>query len=248
MATEMEELKSMIAKQQLEIDRMKAVNEIQNVLAKYTALHVAARQRETCDLYCKHTVGTYAIFDRDVYNGYAGIENHFLGRMDQGNDRTGELYLHEMVTPCIQVAGDGQTAKTVMATIGCETGLGDDGKHNSLWSFARYRFDFAKEDGKWKIWHQRLYITFLTPFDGKGWSDVPYYDIYANLIKSGLFANEEGNDPDRYVSYKLPENEGGRKFSKTTMDCDILQYRPGTPEPYETWDEPIGPPHGPAIM
>jgi ketosteroid isomerase-like protein len=248
LSQELELLRKQLEQQQLELDRMKAVNEIQNILAAYSAYHVANKQKETCELFCRHTVGTYAIYDTDVYNGYQGIQNHFLGRMDQGNDRTGQLYLHEMVTPCIQVAGDGQTAKCVVATIGCETGLNDDLKPNSLWSFARYRFDFAKEDGQWRIWHQRLYITFLTPFDGGGWTETPYYDIYKNLIKSGLFSQAEGGDPDQYVSYHLPSEMGGKKFSMTTMDCDILNCNPGTPKPYATWDEPIGPPNGPAIM
>jgi hypothetical protein len=226
----------------LRIERLEAAREIQNLLARYTALHAASRQEETCELFCKHTLGTYCMFTNAVYNGHEGVRNHFVRHMgDNERDLTGRLYLHEMVTPLIEVAGDAQTAKCVVGTIGCETGPGMKEGSVSLWSFARYRFDFAKEDGCWKIWHQRLYITFLTPYEGGGWTETPLYPIHEVAAKRGL-----ARPPKEYVSYfastpQLP-------FSITSPDCDIHNLIPEPPVPYWTWDEPLGPPEGPAIM
>lgn len=225
------------------LERMEAVNRIQNILARYTALHAASMQEETCDLYCKHTLGTYCMFGNAVYNGYEGVRDHFVRHMgDNEKDLTGRLYLHEMVTPLIEVAGDAQTAKCLINTVGCETGPAEKEGNVSLWSFARYRFDFAREDGDWKIWHQRLYITFLTPFDGGGWSETPYYPIHEIAIKRGL-----AKPGAHYISY-IAENEVHKPFSIESADCDIHNLNPVPPAPYKTWDEPIGPPEGEAIM
>lgn len=238
------------------IERMEAVNEIQNVMARYVNYHCASRQEETCELFCNHTVGTWCCFSGDVFNGYQGVENHFKGFMAEAEqDLTGRLYLHDLVTPLIEVAGDGKTAKAIFGTMGCETGVDELFKPMSLWSFDRYRIDFAKEDGVWKIWHMDFHPTFLTPYDGKGWTDEPYYDIGANMMKKmAAEGNQlERNDdranagPDQYVSYRLPERY--KPFSITEVSCDIHDQIPMVFGPYETWDEPIGPPGGgPAIM
>jgi len=225
------------------VERLEAERAIQNLIARYTALHAASRQEETCDLYCKHTLGTYCMFGNAVYNGHEGVRNHFVRHMgDNEKDLTGRLYLHEMVTPLIEVAGDCQTAKCLIDTIGCETGPGPEEGQVSLWSFARYRFDFAKEDGEWKIWHQRLYITFLTPFEGGGWTECAQYPVYENPVKFGMVNKE----PKEYISYFA--NVEHKPFSNETADCDIHNLNPAPPLPYDTWDEPIGPPDGPAIM
>lgn len=225
------------------IERQEAVTAIQNILGTYTALHVASRQEETCDLYCKKTLGTYCAFGNAVYNGHEGVRNHFIGQMAEAEkDLTGKLYLHEMVTPIIEVAGDCQTAKVMISTVGCETGMDDDGGLLSLWSFARYRFDFAKEDGQWKIWHQKFYITFLTPFKGEGWTEEPYYPVYENPVKFGKMTKS----PKEFVTYFASKEQ--KPYSNTSADFDLHNLIPKPPKPYETWDEPIGPPEGPAIM
>lgn len=238
------------------IERMEAVNEIQNVMARYVNLHCASRQDETCELFCHHTEGTWCCFSGDVFNGYEGVENHFKGFMREAEqDLTGRLYLHDIVSPLIEVSGDGQTAKAIFGTMGCETGIDEDFHPMSLWSFDRYRIDFHKEDGKWKIWHMDFHPTFLTPFDGKGWTHEPYYDIGANMMKKmaleGIdFSRQDDGanaGPDKFVSYRLPERY--KPFSITEVSCDIHDQIPAVFGPYDTWDEPIGPPGGgPAIM
>ncbi|MGI5971252.1 MAG: nuclear transport factor 2 family protein [Oscillospiraceae bacterium] len=225
------------------IERLEAVNAIQNIIARYTALHAASRQEETCELFCKKTPGTYWMVGNAVYNGHQGVRDHFVHHMgDNEKDLTGRLYLHEMVTPLIEVAGDCQTAKCLINTMGCETGPGETEGNVSLWAFSRYRWNFAKEDGEWKIWNMRLYITFLTPFAGGGWTETPYYPIHEVAVKRGL-----AKPGTNYVTYFAPGEEM-KPFSITSPDCDIHNLIPEPPKPYWTWDEPIGPPGGPAII
>ena len=73
MTTELEELKAMIQDQQRRIERMEAVNAIQNVLSKYAAYHVASDQQKTAELYCRHTPGTRLIFNGDIYDEWEGV-------------------------------------------------------------------------------------------------------------------------------------------------------------------------------
>jgi len=68
-----------------------------------------------------------------------------------------EYVMHTQETPVIEVAGDGKTAKGIWYSIGLAVrGSVDADKKTSVttgWMWEKYAVDFAKEDGKWKIWH-----------------------------------------------------------------------------------------------
>lgn len=212
------------------VARMEALNDIQNLIALYVNLHSASRQQETCDLFCKKTPGVILIFNGDIYDGYEGVEKHFLGRMAQGEQDLsgGRLYAHDVLTPYIQVAADAQSAKCVFSTHGAETGAFIGGKLRSLWSWAKYRFDVVKEDGEWKIYRLELHQTFLTPYDGEGWTEDPNYDMLATLPPMPEDFVMIGADRVTKVPYK--------PLSLESADCDIHNMIPELPAPYETYD------------
>ena len=149
------------------------------------------------------------MFTNAVYNGYEGVRDHFVRHMgDNEHDLTGRLYLHEMVTPLIEVAGDAQTAKCIDWHHRLRDRPGKEEGNVSLWSFARYRFDFAKEDGAWKIWHQHLYITFLTPLRAAAGTRPLCYPIHEIAAQRGL-----AKPPAEYVSYFAIDAAGCRSPS-----------------------------------
>jgi hypothetical protein len=212
----------------LRIERLEAARTIENILARYVNYHSASMQEETVELFAKKTPGIRLIFNGDVYEGYEGVKLHFLERMANAEqDLTGRLYAHDLLTPLIEVAKDGQTAKTLFSTHGVETGHDKDGNLISLWSWAKYRFDFVKEDGEWKIYRLDLHTTFLTPYAGKGWTKEPCYDII-------------GNAPDDFAKLNKPHavtEVPYKPLSLTSPDCDIHNLIPAPPLPYDTWDE-----------
>ena len=75
-------------------------------------------------------------------------------------DVPGQLHVHAMLTPVIEVAADGRTAKGVWDSFGPNINSGSD---IGNWLWVKYAVDFIKEDGAWKIWHMQVYALFNTP-------------------------------------------------------------------------------------
>lgn len=80
--------------------------------------------------------GTRLIFNGDIYDEWQGVVNHFINRMANAEeDLTGRLYLHDMVSPLIEVAEDGKTADCMFSSHGCETRMESGRDPESLLGF-----------------------------------------------------------------------------------------------------------------
>ena len=68
-------------------------------------------------------------------------------------DLKGNMNLHTLTTPVIEVADDGKTAKGLWISPGVECPRVPlfGGEHQAAWCWIKYGVDFAKEDGKWKV-------------------------------------------------------------------------------------------------
>ncbi len=77
-------------------------------------------------------------------------------------DVPGQLHVHAMLTPVIEVAADGRTAKGVWDSFGPNINSASD---IGNWLWVKYAVDFMREDGVWKIWHMQVYALFNTPYD-----------------------------------------------------------------------------------
>ena len=214
MMDELEQLKSIIAEQDRRIQRMEAVNEITNVLGRYVTYHSASRQEETVELFCRHTPGIRLIFNGHIYDGWEGVLRHFIYRMANAEeDLSGRLYWHDVLSPVIEVAEDAQSAKCIVSTHGAETGWNADGSLKSLWSWGKYRFDFLKEDGKWKIYRLEFHQCMNTPYEGKGWVEEPCYDLIGIYIVAVEQIDSLGNH------LHVPQ------FFRSNVQKQILDFR-----------------------
>lgn len=231
--SELEELRAIIADQNRRIERMEAANACQNVIGRYITYHSASNQEETIKCFCRHTPGIRLIFNGHIYDGWEGVLRHFVGRMANAEeDLSGRVYWHDVVSPVIEVAGDAQSAKCIFSTHGAETGWNADGSLKSLWSWGKYRFDFLKEDGEWRIYRLEFHQCLNTPFEGKGWVEEPCYDIIGTApqaLKDSTEANPQCQ-PHRVTKKPyLP-------LSTTTPECDLHNMNPAPPLPYDTYD------------
>ena len=120
--------------------------------------------------------------------------------------------------------------ENIVSTHGAETGWNADGSLKSLWSWGKYRFDFLKEDGNWKIYRLEFHQCMNTPYEGKGWVEEPCYDLIGTA-PAELRDNEPENCKPHRVTKKpyLP-------LSVDTPDCDLHNLNPAPPEPYATYD------------
>lgn len=213
----------------LEIERLTAYIEISNVIGRYQSLHSASRQPEIVELFAKETPGGKIVMGPGVYEGFEGVKKLFLGSIAEAErDLTGRLNIHEVVSPIIEVAGDAQTAKAQISSIGCDTGDNADGTKLSVWCFMKYRFDFVREHGAWVIYNLGTYLTFRTPFEGAGWGEK------SDVAAAEFFGGDPANVPPLHSDgiVKVPN----KPWSRSSSDSDIHCLVPAPPRPYDTWD------------
>ena len=200
------------------IQRLEAVNEIQNLMSRYEYLHTAGLHEKTAEMFAKKAPGVKATFPAwGVYEGTESIRRAFVGvHSFQDGDRIGKMRMHTLTTPVIEVAGDGKTAKGVWISPGHETMPDKSGELKAYWAWAKYGCDFVKEDGKWKFWHIQIYGIFFNPYDQSWVESGPpaLVDIPNELM---------GDRPNTYFWMYSPDV--------------ATENVPAPPEPYETFDE-----------
>ena len=205
-----------------EIERLRAVNEIQNLMSRNQYYHWAGMYEEAVALFARKTPGVKAEFEGfGIFEGIEGIRKIWvkLHRNIEG-DRRGVMTVGTATTPVIEVAGDLKTAKGVWISPGIATApLGD--KIQAAWRWSRFGVDFVKEDGQWKFWRLHVYGMFMTPYD-KSWADVPD----APPTAAPPMAMPDELKADRPNSYSW-------SYSSTSKTENV----PAPPEPYETYDE-----------
>ena len=165
-------LEETIRSDKREIERLQAVNEIQNLMSKYEYLHMTGRQKEKMELYAKNAPDVrISIKEMGYWEGPDAPQRAWgIGERqsaEQGN--VGTMGIHPTTTPIIEVAGDGKTAKGVWIGTGFVASKDrETGKPRCMWEWDRYGVDFVKEDGKWKFWHFNGMVQFASPYE-KSW-------------------------------------------------------------------------------
>jgi hypothetical protein len=216
-------LEKTIQSLQKEVQHLKDLHEVQEVMSRYYYVLSAGLGEEKVKLFALKTPGVRAeVADWGVYEGPEGIRRLFLGlEHDQEfapMDPKGLMFVHTLTTPSVQVAGDGKTAKGVWISPGHET-FRFDGKLTPTWSWGYMAADFVKEDGVWKIWHYHVYGMFRCHYNKSWVEEVIKNPPMPEKMKAKL-------GPNRPSTYH-------HEYSMTT----VREYVPAPPDPYETFDE-----------
>jgi hypothetical protein len=185
-----------------------------NSLENYTACYADAQEA--------NAVEYYALLE-PVYPEVADVK-----------DRRAltEEAMHLLVSPIIEVAADGQTAKGLWYTPGCIFSTLTPGKERAgMWIWERYGADFVLEDGQWVYRNLKVCCDIAGMMDEPGW---------------GLSQGPPGPPPDPDGGDDPPAGPGGAQevavpgplhynLSSTQLPPD----RPTIPGPYRTFDEPF---------
>ncbi len=217
--------------------------EIQNVMARHVYCFMAQKQweeldtvwaRRVPDIAYGHDAG-FVVGQEKVRNYYGGMnERQRQNKLEimsklypdvknvKENEGIGDLVMFPVSTPCIEIAGDGKTAKGVWFSqaMGCE--IGHDGKPMVFGFWGREGVDFIKEDGKWKIWHLLL-TGDINYRQDQSWVDNMNPPFVRTVPDEQTMVHD--------LTRKVPH----RHYSNKTLPQDD----PKLPEPYETWDESI---------
>jgi len=214
------DLEETVATLKHELERTQAVNEIQNLFGRLQFLHSAGLDWDTVPMYSTRP-------DTRLYRGELGYWEgsdaakrvRSIGRRSDA-ERIGNMPVHLLTTPIIEVAKDGKTAKGAWVAAGIVAHKNrETGEPQCGWEWDKYGIDFIKEDGKWKFWHHHIYRL----FHGCGWDEN-----WAEQFKKPemTMAMPDGLKPD------------GPAVDDNPYRPDTLQKLiPMPPEPYETWND-----------
>ena len=142
----------------------------------------------------------------------------------------GVLHMHAMLTPVIEIAGDGKTAKGVWDSFGPNITNPDQ---VGSWLWTKYGVDFVKEDGVWKIWHLQVNPIFNTPYDRSITQTAKDRAARAekSVVENGGADRRPGETapPPRPAGYVMPDN-------LWIYDGKTAPRGPYVPEPYCHFD------------
>ena len=166
----LEELSAKVEKLEKELEREKAVNEIQKLMGRYEVVHNPMTMWMTASECFALTMPDVSmeVSDWGVWVGAEAVTYLFGTVMKE--EPIGTMFIHTLATPYIEVAGDGQTAKGIWHSPGFETQVDKEKVPHGFWCWGSYSVDFIKENGVWKIWHMKWWRTFRCDYY-KSWTD-----------------------------------------------------------------------------
>ncbi len=149
--------------------RLEALQEIRNLMGRYSYLHSAFRNKEYAELWAKRD-DDRLVMPFGKFVGWEAVRHCYVDLHGERSNPAdldelrGLMMIHLMNTEIIEVAADGKTAKGVWLSPGTETAP-QTGKEKGAWCWGKYEVEFIKEDGTWKFWHMILYPLFLSPYN-----------------------------------------------------------------------------------
>jgi hypothetical protein len=209
------------------IDQVVALNAIQNLMGRYDHLGTLRGEGTLGDLFAMKTEGV----SWQTPGGPVGIEA-MKARFNDPDEiqKPGILHIHAMLSPVIEVAGDGKTAKGVWDSFGASVNGPDD---IGGWLWTKYGVDFVKEDGVWKIWHLQVFPLFSIKYDksitqtAKEKAAQPPQAMVAGVF--GRDAPRAGGPPEARTGYVMPPHVWHYDGKSTPQG-------PAIPEPYCHFD------------
>ncbi len=144
--------------------------------------------------------------DSGVFKGREGIGRFFLQAMASEKETPGFFTMHMAVNPVIEVAKDGKKAKAIWFSPGATA------KTAARWAWGKFKVDYVKEHGQWRILHSIFLPFFRTSYE-KGWWEEPIAGSLAS------FPVKPDAPPTLYNPYNRDR-------------ADQFEKDPGLPEPY----------------
>jgi hypothetical protein len=154
------ELEAQVRALELEVERLQAVDEIENLESAYGYYVDKSMNDAISALFTEHS--TLEILGRGVFIGRDRIYE-YMRRL--GAPRAGTLFNHMQMQPVIHVAADGTTAE-VRARLFVMYGVID---RAAQWGEGIYENTFVREHGVWKYKNLHGYQTFYTHYEA-GWA------------------------------------------------------------------------------
>jgi hypothetical protein len=253
--------------------------DIQNTFAKHCYYYAAQEQwleletvwsKERDDISYGHNNGYY--LGRESVENYYGQKNEdrrkqtleMMSRITPGvenaeeNEGIGDLVMHTLTTPIIEVATDRETAQGVWMSVGLASRVGQDGKPQYVEFWERFAVDFVREDGQWKIWHFQIHSDVMFSIPESMWG-MPGIVSQPKAADGASSAGPAGGGPPQGMEgapgegqppQEGPGGPGGGQAQAMKNDMDrqvqmhemysattVPELSPKLPAPYDTWED-----------
>lgn len=254
------EMEARLEELEREIIRLKARNEIENLMSRFQYYYTAGMDREIMDeLWASDQAGiTVEEGCLGVYENRegafpdGGVSGFFAAAMNIGTpkDYPGKMNLYTNTTQMIEVAGDGKTAKGIWTSIGTETDGGDysyEGIDPDNDKVSGVKLSMTSRDGKryqadW-VW-QKYGVDFLR--ENGSWKiwHMHIYDVFRCPFDQDWvsFAVSRGDSYTEKLAaernanpYVKPPGQGTTFYWRYAPD-QRPALQPEPPRPYQTYE------------
>lgn len=185
---------------------------IQKLQAAYVHSLFTQRYESIPALYAQNAPDVRVEFsDSGVFEGRASVERLY-GAFARTREVPGFFIMHMAVNPYIEIAADGQSARSHWLSPGAS-----NSPSGSSWIWGPYYVDYLKENGEWRILHSNLAPLFRNPYQ-YSWGESPHH---GTVDVSGML----GLEPDAPSTLYRP-------FNEVKGETGIFRNHPDLPRPY----------------
>jgi hypothetical protein len=154
------ELEAQVRALELQVERMQAIDEIENLEGAYGYYVDKSMQDAIAGMFAEES--TLEILGRGVFIGRDRIYE-YMRRL--GAPRRGGLYNHMQLQPVFTISRDGTSAQVRSRLLV----MFAQGENRAQWGEAIYENTFVRENGVWKYKNLHAYQTFYANYE-EGWA------------------------------------------------------------------------------
>ncbi len=193
------------------VQRLEDQLEIQKLQAKYAhSLFMQRFDRIVDECFAKRLPDVSVEFsDSGVYRGLDNIRALYAA-FNATKEIPGFFILHMAVNPYLEIASDGQSARSHWLSPGAAGSAS-----SATWIWGPYYVDYVKEDGAWRIAHSNLAPLFRNRYE-VSWAQAPDH----GSVRGPL--SVQPNEPTTLY----------RPYNEVKSERDIFRRHPDLPEPY----------------
>ncbi len=194
------------------VRHLEDVLDIQKLQSKYAHLLFTQRYgRIAEECFARHADDvTLEFSDSGVYRGLESIRAVYRDFEAARMRIPGFFILHMAVNPYIEVARDGQSARSHWLSPGAV------GSHSSAgWVWGPYYIDYVREEGEWRILHSNLAPLFRNRYD-VSWAE----------------AKDHGSVRGALTVEPAARSTIYRPYNEVKGEPDLFKHHPDLPEPY----------------
>ena len=211
MSVSPEQTQQLIAELLARVQRLEDMQAIQKLQAKYVHYLFTQRfERIVEECFARHLPDVSVEFsDSGVYRGQQSVRALYRA-FEATRAIPGFFILHTMVNPYIEIARDGQSARSHWLSPGA---AGSD--RSAAWIWGPFYVDYVKEEGGWRIAHSNFAPLFRNRYE-ESWAQAKDHGSVR-----GPLAVTPDEPPTLY-----------RPYSEVKKESDIFRRHPELPRPY----------------